>query len=148
MKLLLRSDVDGLGKKGDVVEVAAGYGRNYLVPRGLAMTATAGAERQAQMMRRARDTRDASERAEAEEIAKQLVPAVIQVPAKAGAEGKLFGSVTAADVADAVEAQTGLVLDRKDLEIEEPIKTTGSHSVMARLHSEVQFQVTLDVVAD
>src|SRR5262245_32879309 len=111
MKLLLRSDVDGVGKKGDLVDVADGYARNYLVPKGFAIKATKGVEDQAAAMRRSRDLKDATDRGAAEEIAKTLVPAVIAISAKAGAEGKLFGSVTAADVVEAVEAQTGVVLD-------------------------------------
>lgn len=146
MKLLLRSDVDGVGKKGDVVDVADGFARNYLVPKGLAMKATPGAERQAASMRRARAVRDAADRARGEEIAKTLVPAVITITARASGEGKLFGSVTTADVAEAVADQTGIELDRKDLVLDEPIKATGTHSVGAKLHADVQFSLTVEVV--
>src|SRR5690349_2343604 len=141
MKLLLRADVDGVGKKGDIVDVAAGFGRNYLVPKGLAMKATEGAEKQAEAMRRSRNIKDANDRAAAEDIAKVLVPAIINIEARAGGEGKLFGSVTTSDVADAVEAQTGVVLDRHRLTIEDPIKTLGTHAVSAKLHGDVQFQI-------
>lgn len=147
MKLLLRTDVDGVGKKGDVVEVSDGYGRNYLVPKGFALKATAGIEKQAEAMRRARVVRDAADRAAAEEIAKILVPVVITIEARAGAEGKLFGSVTTHDVAVAVEEQAGVVLDRRHLVIAEPIRTVGTHSVSARLHGDVQFQITVDVTS-
>ena len=147
MKLLLRSDVDGVGKKGDIVEVADGFGRNYLVPKGFAIKATKGIEDQASSMRRSRDLKDATDRGAAEEIAKTLVPAVITISAKASGEGKLFGSVTAADVAEAVEAQTGVVLDRRTLSLDEHIKTVGTHSVPAKLHSDVQFQITVEVSA-
>ena len=147
MKLLLRSDVDGVGKKGDIVDVADGFGRNYLVPRGFAIKATNGVEDQAKSMRRSRDLKDATDRGAAEEIAKTLVPAVITISAKASGEGKLFGSVTAADVAEAVEAQTGVVLDRRTLSLDEHIKTVGTHSVPAKLHSDVQFQITVEVSA-
>jgi large subunit ribosomal protein L9 len=145
MKLLLRSDVDGVGKRGDIVDVADGYARNYLVPKGFAIKASPGVEAQAEQMRRSRMLKDASDRAGAEEIAKTLVPTVITITARAGAEGKLFGSVTTSDVAEAVQAQTGIVLDRKYLEIDDAIKTTGTHSVSAKLHSDVQFQITLEV---
>ncbi len=145
MKLLLRSDVNGVGKRGDIVEVADGYARNYLVPKGFAIKASPGVEAQAEQMRRSRMLKDASDRAGAEEIAKTLVPTVITITARAGAEGKLFGSVTTSDVAEAVQAQTGIELDRKYLEIDEPIKATGTHSVSAKLHSDVQFQITLEV---
>ena len=147
MKLLLRSDVSGVGKKGDIVDVADGYARNFLVPKGFAITASPGVEKQAAQMRRSRSIKDASDRAGAEEIAKLLVPTVITVKARAGAEGKLFGSVTTHDVADAVQAQTGIDLDRKVLVLDEPIKTLGTHAVGAKLHSEVEFQITVEVTA-
>ncbi len=147
MKLLLRSDVNGVGKKGDIVDVADGYARNYLVPKGFAISASPGVERQAEQMRRSRAIKDASDRAGAEEIAKTLVPTVITITARAGGEGKLFGSVTAADIADAVEAQTGIELDRKLLVMPEAIKTVGTHAVNAKLHSDVEFQITVEVSA-
>jgi len=147
MKVLMRSDVDGVGKKGDLVDVADGYARNFLVPKGFAIKATKGIEDQASSMRRSRDLKDATDRGAAEEIAKTLVPAVITISAKASGEGKLFGSVTAADVAEAVEAQTGVVLDRRTLSLDEHIKTVGTHSVPAKLHSDVQFQITVEVSA-
>lgn len=147
MQVILRSDVAELGNKGDIVDVADGYARNYLVPQGLALKASKGALDQATAMRRARDTRDARDRASAEEIATKLVPAVITVTAKAGAEGKLFGSVTTADVADAVAAQTGIELDRRKLELAEPIKALGTHQLTAHLHAAVSFPITVEVVA-
>ncbi len=147
MKVLMRSDVDGVGKKGDLIDVADGYARNFLVPKGFAIKATKGIEDQAASMRRSRDLKDATDRGAAEEIAKTLVPAVITISAKASGEGKLFGSVTAADVAEAVEAQTGVVLDRRTLSLDEHIKTVGTHSVPAKLHSDVQFQITVEVSA-
>jgi large subunit ribosomal protein L9 len=146
MKLLLRSDVDGVGKKGDVVDVADGYGRNFLVPKGFAVKATDGVEVQAKAMRRSRDVKDAADRGAAEEIAKRLVPTVITISAKAGAEGRLFGSVTAGDVVDAVRDQTGVELDRKTLSLDEHIKDVGTHTVPTRLHADVQFQITVEVV--
>jgi large subunit ribosomal protein L9 len=146
VKLILRSDVDGLGKRGDIVDVADGYGRNYLLPRGLAFVATAGAVDQAAKMRRARDLRDAHDREAAQTVATTLVPKVITVSAKAGSEGRLFGSVTTADVVDAVRAQTGIELDRKQLE-SDAIKTLGQHTVTARLHADVAFPITIDVVS-
>jgi large subunit ribosomal protein L9 len=147
MKLLLRTDVRGVGKKGDLVDVADGYARNFLVPKGLAIKATPGVEAQAASMRRSRDLKDAADRGAAEEVAKVLVPAVITVAAKAGTEGRLFGSVTTADVVEAVASQTGIRLDRKLLHLDEPIKTLGTHSVQAKLHSDVEFAITVDVVA-
>jgi len=147
MKLLLRSDVDGVGKRGDIVDVADGYARNYLVPKGFAIKATPGVQTQAEAMRRSRDLRDAADRSAAEEIAKKLVPAVISMTSRASGEGKLFGSVTVTEVLDAVNEQTGIELDRRTLHLDEPIKTTGTHHVAAKLHPEVQFQITVEVAA-
>ena len=147
MKVVLRTDVDQVGKRGDVVDVSDGYARNYLVPKGLALKATAGIEAQAESMRRSRDVRDAQDRSAAEEVAKRLVPQVVTIKARAGAEGKLFGSVTTTDVAEAVSAQTGIELDRRKLVLEEPIRSLGTHLVAAKLHAEVEFPVTVEVVA-
>ena len=148
MKVILRSDVSNLGKRGDILDVADGYARNFLVPKGLAMKASAGASAQAASMRRARDLRDAQDRAAAEALATTLVPKVITVTARAGSEGKLFGSVTASDIAAAVEAQTHVVIDRRKIVLHEPIKTLGTHTVPVKLHADVEFPVTLDVVAE
>ena len=146
MKLILRADLDGLGKRGDIVDVAPGYGRNFLLPRGLALRASEGAVEQAAKMRRARDLRDAHDREAAETVATTLVPKVITIPAKSGIEGRLFGSVTVADVVDAVREQTGVALDRRQL-ISEPIKTLGQHTVTAKLHNEVSFPITVEIVS-
>jgi large subunit ribosomal protein L9 len=148
MRVILRSDVSDLGKRGDILDVSDGYARNYLVPKGLAMRASTGTESQAAGMRRARDLRDAQDRAAAEEVATALVPKVITVSARAGSEGKLFGSVTSADIVTAVEAQTGVKLDRKRVQLDEPIKTLGTHTVPVKLHADVEFPVTVDVAAE
>lgn len=148
MQVILRSDVPELGKRGDLIDVADGYARNFLVPKGLAMRATAGAAAQAAGMRRARDVRDAQDRAAAEALATTLVPKVITVAARAGSEGRLFGSVTAADIATAIEAQTNVQVDRRKLVLAEPIKSLGTHVVPAKLHADVEFPVTVDVVAE
>jgi large subunit ribosomal protein L9 len=147
MKVILRSDIKDLGKRGDVLDVADGFARNYLVPKGLAMKASKGAIDQAAVMRKSRDTRDAAERQAAEEIARQLVPKVVRLGARAGSEGKLFGSVTSTDIADAVLAQTGIELDRRKLSITEPIREVGTHRVIAKLHADVEFPVTIEVEA-
>jgi large subunit ribosomal protein L9 len=146
VKVILRSDVSDVGKKGDIIEVADGFARNYLVPKGFALKATNGNIEQAASMRRARDIRDAKDRGAAEEVAQKLVPKVITVKAKAGAEGKLFGSVTSADVATAVQEQTGIELDRRKLHLDEPIKSLGTHLVSTRLHADVEFAITVEVV--
>ena len=147
MKVVLRADVDLVGKKGDVVDVADGYARNFLVPGGLAFKASQGAQSQADAMRRSRDIRDASERAAAEDVARQLVPQIVTITARAGGEGKLFGSVTAIDVVEAVQAQTGIELDRRKVHLEEPIREVGTHRVNVKLHSEVVFPVTVEVTS-
>jgi large subunit ribosomal protein L9 len=137
--------VDGVGKKGDLVEVADGFGRNYLMPKGLAIKASKNIESQATAMRRSRDHKDAADRSAAEEIAKTLVPRVITITSRAGTEGRLFGSVTTNDVAEAVREQTGVELDRRHLHLDEPIKSLGTHAVQAKLHSDVEFAVTVEV---
>ena len=147
MKVVLRADVDGVGKKGDVVEVADGHGRNLLIPKGLALKATPGAERQAEVMRRSRELSDAAARSEAEEMATRLVGMTITIAARAGEGGKLFGSVTSADVVTAVEEQANVVLDRRALDAE-PIKELGSHMVTAKVHADVQFPITVEVIPD
>jgi large subunit ribosomal protein L9 len=145
MKLLLRDDVDGLGKRGDLVEVSDGYGRNYLMPKGLALPATDGIQAQADAMRRSRDQRVARERGSAEEVAKALVGHPITIPHRAGDGGKLYGSVTVAEIAEAVLAQKGIELDRRALHIDEPIRELGTFNVTAKLHAEVQFPITVEV---
>ena len=146
MKVILRSDLDGLGKRGDIVDVADGHARNYLFPKGHAIKASDGAIEQAGRMRKARDQRDTDARESAAAIASTLVPKVITIESKAGAEGKLFGSVTANDIVDAIKEQADVDLDRKQLEVD-TIKTVGQHTVTASLHSDVSFPITLDVVA-
>jgi len=146
VKLVLRADVAQVGKKGDIIDVADGYGRNFLLPKGLAFLASAGVETQATAMRRNRDVRDATDRTAAQEIATKLVPQVVTITARAGAEGKLFGSVTTMEIADAVAAQTGIELDRRQLHLDEPIKALGTHLVPAKLHAEVEFPITVEVV--
>ena len=146
MKVILRSDLDGLGKRGDIVDVADGHARNFLFPKGHALAASDGAIEQAGRMRKARDERDSSAREAATAIASTLVPKVITVQAKAGSEGELFGSVTSADIVTAVREQTDIELDRRQLEVD-GIKTLGQHTVTASLHSDVSFPITVDVVA-
>ena len=147
MKVILRADVPDVGHKGDVLDVADGYARNYLVPRGLAMAASKGAMAQAESMRRARAVRDARDREAAEEVATRLTPLTIRIPARAGAEGRLFGSVTPADIADAVQSQAGVEVERRRLHLEEPIRALGVHEVPLRLHPDVEVRLSVEVVA-
>lgn len=146
MRVVLHADVDGVGTKGEVVDVADGHARNLLLPSGRAVKATPGAEAEAEGMRRRRAVQDANDRAAAEEIAKVLVPTRITVTAKAGSEGRLFGSVTPTEVAEAIEAETGIVVPAKRLVVDEAIKTVGEHQVTAQLHPSVQFPVRIEVV--
>jgi len=148
MKVVLRSDVDNLGKKGDLVDVADGYARNFLVPRGLALRATAGIQRQADAMKRSRDARDRREREAAEALAAQFANRTVEVKARAGAEGRLFGSITAADIAAAVLAQTGADVDRRKVSLDEPLKELGPVDVEVRLHPDVVANVHVEVVAE
>jgi large subunit ribosomal protein L9 len=148
MKVLLRADVAEVGKKGDIVDVADGYARNYLVPKGLALKASPGVAKQATAMRRSRDIKDARDRGAAEEIAKLLVARTITVPARAGAEGRLFGSITTTDIVTAVHDQAGVDLDRRKLALDEPIKSVGVHQVPVKLHVDVEFPITVEVVAE
>lgn len=148
VKVILRDDVSGLGKRGDIVEVSKGYVRNFLQPRGLAMSATEGAQQQAEAMRRSRDIKDARNRESAEQIATVLVPKTITITMRASDAGRLFGSVSETEIVEAVQAETGIELDRKDLLLDEHIKDLGTHMVTARLHSDVQFPITIEVVAD
>ena len=145
MKIVLRADVDNLGNKGDLVDVALGYARNYLVPKGLAITASAGVTRQAEAMRRSRQVRDRREKEGAEGTARQLAAKRVEIKARAGEGGRLFGSVTSIDIAEAVEAQTGVKLDRRKLHVE-PIKTLGTHEVAVRLHTDVEVPLTIEVI--
>jgi len=148
VKVVLREDVESLGQKGDIVEVANGYARNYLVPRGLAIKASKGAIAQAEAMRRNRAARDARERAAAEEIAARLGAQRITIPARAGEGGKLFGSVTSSDVAEALAAVAETEIDRRAVQLDEPLKELGEVEVPVRLHREVTATVTVEVVAE
>ena len=144
MKLILTQEVTGLGAPGDVVEVAGGYGRNYLVPRGLAMQWTRGAEKQIELIQRARSAREIRGLDDARDAASRLASLDVRLQTRAGSGGRLFGSVSPADIAAAVKAAGGPELDRRRIEIKNPIKTVGAHQVTVRLHPEVT--ATLDVL--
>ena len=147
MRVILRSDVANVGHKGDVVEVTNGYARNFLLPRGLAMAATAGGEAQAEGMRRSRSVKDAADRGAAEEVATKLVPTTITIATRVSGEGKLFGSIHAHEIVAAIAEQTGIEIDRKKVRLDEPIKTSGTHLVPVKLHTDVEFPVTLEIVS-
>jgi large subunit ribosomal protein L9 len=147
VKLILTQEVSGLGAPGDVVEVKDGYGRNFLVPRGLAIAWTRGAEKQIATIKRAREVREVRDLGHAQEIKSQLEGLSVTVPARAGAGGRLFGSVTVGDVVDAVKAGGGPDIDKRRIELPGQIKTVGAHAVTVRLHPEVAATIALDVVA-
>ena len=147
MKVILRADVNELGKKGDIIDVADGYARNFLVPRGLALRATSGIQKQADAMRRNRDARDRREREAAQAIADQLDAPTIQIQARAGEGGRLFVSVTSSDIASAVQAQIGIEVDRRDIAMDEPLKELGVSDLVIRLHPDVTATLHVEVVA-
>ncbi|MCW2723342.1 MAG: rplI [Frankiales bacterium] len=146
MKLILNQEVPGLGAPGDVVEVKDGYGRNYLVPRGFAQPWTKGADKQIATIRRAREVREVRDLGQANEIKQALAGLKVTLPARSGDGGRLFGSVTSADVVDAVTKAGGPKLDRRLVQVTAPIKSLGQHTVSVRVHPEVDATVTVEVV--
>ena len=149
MKLILTADVPNLGGPGDSVEVKDGYGRNYLLPRGLAIVATRGALKQVETIRRTQEGKRVRDLDHAKEIAGHLesVGTVTITAKSAGQGGKLFGSVTPADVVGAVRAQGGPNLDKRVVDISQHIKSTGAHLVVVRLHPDVAVELPLEVQA-
>ncbi|MGO8883704.1 MAG: 50S ribosomal protein L9 [Streptosporangiaceae bacterium] len=145
MKLILTQEVSGLGAPGDVVEVAGGYGRNYLVPRGLAMRWTRGAEKQIDLIKRARSAREIRGLDDARDAANRLASLTVRLQTRAGSGGRLFGSVSTSDIAAAVKAAGGPELDRRKIEVANPIKTVGAHQVAVRLHPEVRATLEVEV---
>ena len=146
MKLILTQEVSGLGAPGDVVEVAGGYGRNYLVPRGLAMRWSRGAEKQIELIKRARAAREIRSVEDARVAAERLAGLRVRLHTRAGSGGRLFGSISTADIAAAVKNAGGPDLDRRKIEVGNPIKTIGAHQVAVRLHPEVSATVEVEVV--
>jgi large subunit ribosomal protein L9 len=146
MKLILTQDVGRLGSPGDVVEVRDGYGRNYLVPRGFAIPWTKGGEKQVASIRRARDTRQIRDLGQAKQVRGQLEGLSVQLPARAGEGGRLFGSVTAADIVAAVKAAGGPEVDRRRIQMPRHIKSLGSYDVTVALHTDVSATVSVNVV--
>jgi large subunit ribosomal protein L9 len=147
MKLILTQEVSGLGAPGDVVEVKAGYGRNYLVPRSLAMPWTRGSEKQIEMIKRARSAREIRGLDDAKEAAGRLSGLRVRLQTRAGGGGRLFGSISTADIAAAVREAGGPELDKRKIEVKNPIKTVGSHQVTVRLHPEVSAKLDIEVAA-
>lgn len=147
MKVILSDDVEKLGRKGDVVTVADGYARNFLVPKGLAMIASRGSLKQAEMMQKARAEKDQRDKEIAAAKVATLASTPVYISARAGEEGRLFGSVTKSDVARAIEDQLEEVIDRHNIRLEDPIRSLGTHQVEVHLHPEVNALVTVEVIS-
>jgi large subunit ribosomal protein L9 len=146
-KIILTNEVSGLGAAGDVVEVKSGYARNYLIPRGFAIAWTKGGEKDVEQIRRARRIREIATVEQANVLKAQLEGVKVKLSTRAGDAGRLFGSVTPADIAAAVKAAGGPDVDKRRVEIGSPIKTLGSHKVSVRLHPEVEAALDVEVVA-
>jgi len=147
MEVILREDVQSLGKAGQLVRVKPGYARNFLLPRGLAFEATEGNKKRIDAEARARATKASAEKAASEQLAAQLSSITVTLRGKAGEEGKLFGSITSQDIAAALTAE-GFTVDKRKLELEHPIKTVGFHSVIVRLQSDVHAEVKVNIVPE
>ncbi len=146
MKLILTQEVDGLGAPGDVVEVKDGYGRNYLIPRGLGLRWTRGGEKTIESIKAARASRAVRGQDHAEEIKAKLEGGPVDVKVRAGAGGRLFGAVTVGDIAEAIEAVSGEAVDKRTIVVTNPIKSLGTHTVAVRLHDEVTATADLNVI--
>jgi large subunit ribosomal protein L9 len=149
MKVILQKPADNLGNPGDIVEVADGYARNYLIPRGMAIRAQKGALKHAEVLKKGHAARLSRQKGEYEALASKLIAGgPLRVAARAGEEGKLFGSVTAADIAEAVATQAGVQVDRRDVHLDEPIRSIGVHEVRVKLFHEVEPVLTVEVIAE
>jgi large subunit ribosomal protein L9 len=146
MKLILTQEVTGLGAPGDVVEVKDGYGRNYLVPRGVAIRWTRGAEKTVESIKKARTTRAVRDHDSAEALKARLEDSPVQVKVRAGESGRLFGAVTVTDIAEALHEATGQDVDKRTIAVGNPIKALGAHEVTVRLHDDVSATVALNVI--
>ncbi len=145
MKVVFIEEVPGTAVPGDVKDVRDGFARNYLLPRNLAVPATKAALQRAEALSKSEEKRQAGLDAEAQKIVEKLEGKQILIRARVGEQGRLYGSVTTADIADAVTAQTGINLDKRSLHLAEPIRTVGTHQVQVKLHADVQFPVTVEV---
>jgi large subunit ribosomal protein L9 len=146
MKLILTQEVDGLGAAGDVVEVKDGYGRNYLVPRGVAIRWTRGGEKQVESIKAARASRGVRDHDHAAQIKSKLESGPVDVKVRSGAGGRLFGAVTVTDIADAIAAVSGEAVDKRTIVVTNPIKSLGAHQVSVKLHDDVSASVALNVI--
>ena len=147
MKVLLRSDVKGVGRRGDIVSVSAGHARNFLLPNDLAVIANDGTVAQAEVMRKAQDLKAATDRESARTLATSLATKVITISAKAGNEGRLFGSISSTEIVKAIFDQTGATIDRKQVQLEAPLRQLGEHVVVVELFTEVLTNISINIVA-
>ena len=147
MKLILTQEVSNLGAAGDVIEVKDGYGRNYLMPRGFAIRWTRGAEKQIESIKKARSVRDVRDLGQAEEIRSQIEQLLVRLPAQAGSAGRLFGAVTVSDIVAAVKGAGGPDVDKRRIQVDQPIKSVGTHEVRVKVHEDVTATLRLEVVA-
>ncbi|MGH3489272.1 MAG: 50S ribosomal protein L9 [Actinopolymorphaceae bacterium] len=147
MKLILTQEMSGLGAPGDIVEVKDGYGRNYLMPRRLAIRWTRGGEKQVASIRKARDVREIRDLGQAQSVKGQIESLDVRLTARSGASGRLFGAVTVGDIVSAVKDAGGPNIDKRRIEITTPIKSIGSHQVSVRLHTELSATLSLEVVS-
>jgi large subunit ribosomal protein L9 len=147
MKLILTQEVSNLGAPGDIVEVKDGFGRNYLMPRGFAIRWTKGAQKQIDSIKKARSVREVQDLGHADEIKNQLEALDVRIATQAGSTGRLFGAVTVADILDAVKSAGGPDIDKRRIELGNPIKSVGTHQVKVKVHDDVTATLTLEVVA-
>lgn len=148
MKVILQKDVKNIGRKGEVVEVAEGYGRNYLIPRGLALEASAGNLRKAQFQKETESNKVARELKDAEKISDKIKAQELLVSARVGEGGKLFGSVTTQELADQLRRQFSVEIDKRRIDLKEPIKSLGTYSVTVKVHPQVHVPIKVKVVAE
>ena len=148
MKVILQKDVKNVGRKGDIVEVAEGYGRNFLLPRGLAVEASSGNVRHVKELKQVEAAKNARELQQAQALGAKLDGKVVKIAAKVGGAGKLFGSITSQELADQVKRQLAVDIDRRKIDLKEPIKSLGSYSVTARIHPEVHVSFKVEVVQE
>lgn len=146
MKLILTQEIDGLGGAGDIVEVKNGYGRNYLIPRGVAVRWTKGGQKQVDSIKAARASRSVRDHDHAAELQKKLQSGTVDLKVRAGSEGRLFGAVTVSDIADALGTVAGEEIDKRTIAVTNPIKSLGAHTVAVKLHDDVSASVALNVI--
>lgn len=148
MKIILNADLDNLGRKGDVIEVKGGYARNFLLPRNLAVLATKGALREAENVRKVREERNQRDVSSAQETAERISSTALKISARAGEDGHLFGSITAAEIAERLSESLGTEFDRRKIHLQESIRSLGVHEFEVRLHPDVVARGSIEIVSE